>query len=96
MFESAFIATDKFLGRAPVLGGLAGAGAGAAAAHFMEKSLPVGAAIGAVAGVAGTEAGRALFTDKKVLLELQVKNLKDQEKELISKLEEMEAAKAKK
>lgn len=90
MFESAFVATDKFLGRAPILGGLAGAGAGAGVAHLMGKSTPIGAAIGAVAGVAGTEAGRALFTDKKVLLELQVKDLKDQEKELISKIEELE------
>ena len=98
MFESAFIATDKHLGRAPVLGGLVGAGAGAGVAHFMGKSTPVGAAIGAVAGVAGTEAGRALFTDKKVLAELKLQELRGQEKELISKLEEMEAdaAKAKK
>ncbi len=95
MFESAFIASDKHLGRAPILGGVLGAGAGAGIAHVMQKSTPIGAAIGAVAGVAGTEAGRALFTDKKVLAELRLEEIKAQEKELLSKLAEMEAKEAK-
>ena len=96
MFESAFVATDKFLGRAPVLGGLAGAGAGAGVAHFMGKSTPIGAAIGAVAGVAGTEAGRLMFCDKKVLAELTLGELKNRETELLAELEKLEAEEAKK
>ena len=102
MFETMFAGAEKHLGRIgmPLVSAAVGAGAGAAAAHFMEKSLPVGAAIGAVAGGVGAEAGRALFTDKKLLVELQTKNLEEQKAALLAELTKLEAeadkAKAKK
>lgn len=102
MFESLFVGAEKHLGRigTPIVSASIGAGIGAGAAHFMEKSLPIGAAVGAVAGGVGSEAGRALFCDKKLLVELQTKNLEEQRGLLLAELTKLEAeadkAKAKK
>jgi len=102
MFESLFAGADKHLGRigTPLASAGLGAGAGAGVAFALEKSLPIGAAVGAVAGGVGSEAGRALFCDKKLLVELQTKNLEEQRGLLLSELTKLEAeadkAKAKK
>jgi hypothetical protein len=84
MFEGLFAGSDKHFGRvgSPLVAGGLGAGAGAGAAHLMGKSIPMGAAIGAGAGVAGSELGRALFTDKVELNKLKAEDLEKMAREL--------------
>lgn len=102
MFETMFAGAEKHLGRIgmPLVSAAVGASAGAGVAFAMEKSLPIGAAVGAVAGGVGAEAGRALFTDKKKLVELQLRELDERGSELLAELTKLEAeadkAKAKK
>lgn len=102
MFESLFVGADKHFGRVgtPVISAGLGAGAGAGVAFALEKSMPIGAVIGAAAGGVGSEAGRALFCDKKKMVELQMKDLEARETALLAELTKLEAeaekAKAKK
>jgi hypothetical protein len=70
----AYALMDHKLGRAgtALAGGVVGGGAGAAAAHFLDKSLTMGAGVGAAVGLIVEEAGR-LLVDREDYRELRAK-----------------------